>query len=48
MPQSECVRVRMKRGMTDDALTIRPAINSEVDWCAELMAANDPWLTYKC
>ena len=48
MPQSGCVRVRMKRGMTDDALTIRPAINSEVDWCAELMAANDPWLTYKC
>jgi len=20
----------------------------EVDWCAQLMAANDPWLTYKC
>jgi len=31
-----------------DALTIRAASDSEVDWCAELMAANDPWLTYKC
>ena len=32
----------------DVALTIRPATDSEVGWCAELMAANDPWLTYKC
>jgi len=32
----------------DAALTIRPANDSEVGWCAELMAANDPWLTYKC
>ena len=31
-----------------DALTIRAASDSEVDWCAELMAGNDPWLTYKC
>ena len=31
-----------------DALTIRPANDSEVDWCAQLMAGNDPWLTYKC
>jgi len=31
-----------------DALTIRPALDSEVDWCAELMARNDPWLTYQC
>jgi [ribosomal protein S18]-alanine N-acetyltransferase len=32
----------------DVALTIRPANDSEVGWCAELMAINDPWLTYKC
>jgi [ribosomal protein S18]-alanine N-acetyltransferase len=31
-----------------DALTIRPASDSEIDWCAQLMAATDPWLTYKC
>jgi len=31
-----------------DALTIRPASDSEVDWCAALMARSDPWLTYKC
>jgi len=30
------------------AVTIRPASDSEVGWCAELMAASDPWLTYKC
>ena len=30
-----------------DRLTIRPANDCEVGWCAELMAANDPWLTYK-
>ncbi len=30
------------------ALTFRPALDAEVDWCAQLMAANDPWLTYKC
>jgi [ribosomal protein S18]-alanine N-acetyltransferase len=33
---------------TLDAATIRPASDSEVDWCAELMAINDPWLTYQC
>ncbi len=32
----------------DVAPTIRPANDSEVGWCAELMAANDPWLMYKC
>ena len=31
-----------------DAVTIRPAIDSEIDWCVELMATNDPWLTYRC
>ncbi len=31
-----------------ETLTIRPATDSEIGWCAELMAANDPWLTYKC
>ena len=31
-----------------DAVTIRPANDSEVGWCAEVMATNDPWLTYKC
>ena len=31
-----------------EALAIRPADDSEIDWCAELMAATDPWLTYKC
>lgn len=30
-----------------ETLTIRPASDSEVGWCAELMAATDPWLTYK-
>ncbi|MGB8062223.1 MAG: GNAT family N-acetyltransferase [Candidatus Sulfotelmatobacter sp.] len=33
---------------TLDAATIRPASDSEIDWCAELMASNDPWLTYQC
>ena len=31
-----------------ETLTIRPANDSEIGWCAELMAATDPWLTYKC
>jgi len=30
------------------AVTIRPASDPEIGWCAELMAASDPWLTYKC
>ena len=30
------------------AVAIRPATEPEVDWCARLMAVNDPWLTYKC
>jgi ribosomal protein S18 acetylase RimI-like enzyme len=29
-------------------VTIRPATESEIDWCARLMAGNDPWLTYRC
>lgn len=29
-------------------VTIRPADESEIDWCAHLMACNDPWLTYRC
>jgi len=28
-------------------VTIRRAEASEADWCAQLMAANDPWLKYK-
>jgi len=23
-------------------------MDAEVDWCAQLMAGNDPWLTYRC
>lgn len=26
---------------------IRPAAEAEFDWCARLMAKNDPWLTYE-
>ena len=29
-------------------VTIRLAMEPEVDWCAQLMAGNDPWLTYRC
>ena len=27
---------------------IRPAAKPEIDWCAQQMAENDPWLTYRC
>jgi ribosomal protein S18 acetylase RimI-like enzyme len=30
------------------SVVIRPAEDFEFDWCAQLMAGNDPWLTYKC
>jgi ribosomal protein S18 acetylase RimI-like enzyme len=30
------------------SIAIRPAADSETDWCAQLMAGNDPWLTYRC
>lgn len=30
------------------AINIRPAAEPEIDWCAQLMAKNDPWLTYRC
>jgi ribosomal protein S18 acetylase RimI-like enzyme len=32
--------------MTID-LDIRHAVEAETGWCAELMAASDPWLTYR-
>lgn len=32
----------------NDAVAIRLAASTEVDWCAEQMAGTDPWRTYRC